>query len=341
MTLAVVPLEGVPAAAVPEADTLEGKRKASAGRVSDPWGKGLAAAILGHADSEHSVRAYELDLRTFRGWLQEVGLAWDAATLADLEAYRGWLQGKRWARATVNRRLGTVRGLYAEACARDLIARDPALRLRGLRGRDDRDGGALTLGEARALLDSIAADRERPGRELLARRDLALVGLLLRTGVRRSEATALRVGDLGTAQGHAVAVIRHGKGNVSRTVKLPPDLRRILGEWLEASGLAEDPAAPLFVEVGRWGRIAPQRRPLGDRSVLTVVRRRLEAAGLPVVSPHGLRRSYVTLAIEAGAPLPLVQVAAGHADPRTTMGYWRRKANLDHHASDYLRGLDL
>jgi hypothetical protein len=32
-----------------------------------------------------------------------------------------------------------------------------------------------------------------------------------------------------------------------------------------------------------------------------------------------------------------VQVAAGHADPRTTERYWRTKENLDDNAVDYIR----
>ena len=53
--------------------------------------------------------------------------------------------------------------------------------------------------------------------------------------------------------------------------------------------------------------------------------------------PHGLRATFVTLALEGGAPLHLVQRAAGHADPRTTERYWRRKEGLDDNAVDYIR----
>lgn len=308
-------------------------------RMPDPV-EGVVEAVLRRGDSPHTRRAYAGDLRVYRSWLEGQGLEWRGATPAVLHEYREYLRG-RYARATVNRRLQVVRALYAEAVEEGLLPRDPARRLNGLRGRDERDGGALTRTEARALLDAIAADRALPGRGLIGLRDYALLGLLLRTGLRRSEATALRVGDLGTSQGHAIATIRNGKGGTSRTAKLPPDLRRVLGEWLEAAGHAGDPSAPVFVEVNRGGRIAPERRPLDGKAVYRIVRRRLEAAGLPVLSPHALRATFVTVALEGGAPLHLVQHAAGHADPRTTVGYWRRKAALDDHGSDYLHGLDL
>ena len=40
---------------------------------------------------------------------------------------------------------------------------------------------------------------------------------------------------------------------------------------------------------------------------------------LPRVSPHALRRTYISLMIEAGAPLPYVMRQVGHEDSRTTL----------------------
>jgi site-specific recombinase XerD len=55
-----------------------------------------------------------------------------------------------------------------------------------------------------------------------------------------------------------------------------------------------------------------------------------EAAGIQIARahPHMLRRTYVTT--DAGADLRDVQIAARHADPRTTMRYDTRQ-NLDRH----------
>ena len=39
------------------------------------------------------------------------------------------------------------------------------------------------------------------------------------------------------------------------------------------------------------------------------------------ISPHSLRHSFITAALDAGVPLRDVQIAARHADPRTTTGY--------------------
>ena len=71
-----------------------------------------------------------------------------------------------------------------------------------------------------------------------------------------------------------------------------------------------------------------------DRHAAT---RRLRAlalvAGLSTdrMHPHMLRHTFVTTMLDAGVDLRDVQIAARHADPRTTMRYDRARTNLDRH----------
>ncbi len=51
------------------------------------------------------------------------------------------------------------------------------------------------------------------------------------------------------------------------------------------------------------------------------------------ISPHSLRHSFITAALDTGAPLRDVQEAASHADPGTTMRYDRARRSLDRHAT--------
>jgi site-specific recombinase XerD len=65
-----------------------------------------------------------------------------------------------------------------------------------------------------------------------------------------------------------------------------------------------------------------------------VVRRLARRAGIEKkISPHSLRHSFITAALDAGVPLRDVQEAASHADPRTTMRYDRARRSLDRHAT--------
>jgi len=65
-----------------------------------------------------------------------------------------------------------------------------------------------------------------------------------------------------------------------------------------------------------------------------VVRRLARRAGIEKrISPHSLRHSFITAALDAGVPLRDVQEAASHADPRTTMRSDRARRSLDRHAT--------
>ena len=57
------------------------------------------------------------------------------------------------------------------------------------------------------------------------------------------------------------------------------------------------------------------------------------AAGVRIgkTHPHMLRHTFVTTMLDAGVDLRDVQIAARHADPRTTMRYDRARNNLDRH----------
>ena len=64
------------------------------------------------------------------------------------------------------------------------------------------------------------------------------------------------------------------------------------------------------------------------------IRRLIRAADMTKhISPHSLRHTAVTLALDAGVPLRDVQDMAGHADPRTTRRYDRARKSLDRHAT--------
>jgi len=71
-----------------------------------------------------------------------------------------------------------------------------------------------------------------------------------------------------------------------------------------------------------------------DRHAATRRLRHLaETAGLQVTRahPYMLRHTFVTTMLDAGVDLRDVQIAARHADPRTTMRYDRARNNLDRH----------
>ena len=73
---------------------------------------------------------------------------------------------------------------------------------------------------------------------------------------------------------------------------------------------------------------------LNRHAATRIVNRLAKGAGITKhISPHSLRHSFITAALDAGVPLRDVQIAARHSDPRTTTRYDRARNNLDRHAS--------
>jgi integrase/recombinase XerD len=147
----------------------------------------------------------------------------------------------------------------------------------------------------------------------------ALAVLLALNGLRVSEACATNIEDLGFERGHRTLGIV-GKGNKPATVPLVPTTARTIdlavGERSEGPILRRRDGHRLDRRTAhRWVRAIGKR------------------AGLGAVHPHMLRAAFIMAALDAGVPLRDVQIAARHADPRTTTIYDRRRQNFDRHAA--------
>lgn len=267
-----------------------------------------------------SRKTYTYDAKHFALWMANRDLTLQSLSRDDLVAYRAHL-AEAYAKATASRMWAVARRLLDEAAQRQVLTKNPAEGIRGFRAGDDESPHrALKREEARALLDAIDQ------RTALGKRDYALIMLLLRTGIRRSEAAMLTLGDLTMEQGYHVAVIQHGKGNKRGLAKLPVEVRQAIDNYLQVTGRAQArPEAPLFVSFRKGDH--PQEKPITGNQIERVVKARAKAVGM-TISPHGMRASFITLAFEGGADLTLVQDAARHKDPRTTRRYQKRRNNL-------------
>ncbi len=149
--------------------------------------------------------------------------------------------------------------------------------------------------------------------------DFALVAMLGLLGLRIFEACGADIADLGEEHGHRVLKVR-GKGGKVVLTPLPPAVARAVERAV--AGREEGPI--LLNRRGvRMDRHAAPRR-LRRLAIAANVR-------LPRMHPHMLRHTFVTTMLDAGVDLRDVQIAARHADPRTTMRYDRARKNLDRH----------
>ncbi len=310
----------------------------------------LADALVAGQLSPRTRRAYASDLAELLCVLDAWGLGLADVTRDHLHAYRSWLAGEAvlgltlrnaCAPATVSRKVSVIRQFFAEAESRGLIPADPAVRLRGFQVSGDSKTLGLTRHQAHVLLQSIPTDT------LLGLRDRALLSLMLRTGLRRMDILGATLSMLGIQQGHHTLTFL-SKGAKKRVVKIPLDVAAHLDAWRDAARpfRAEVPQTPLFCGLVKSGRGDQARylpryagqKALSDKSLWYIVLARVKAAGIADhITPHSTRHTFITLALDSGAPLHKVQAAAGHADPRTTERYWRTQQNLDDNAVDYVK----
>jgi len=288
--------------------------------------------LLNRLHSDRSKEVYYQDTKAFASFLLTRGkLHARDITYADMVDYQDHLKendkGDKRAVKTINRMFTVARSILDVQVKLNHIPVNPALNVKNLKVSDISSPHiALKDEQAKKLLDSIDRSTKR------GKQEYAVISILLRTGLRRSECAALKIRDLDQDSGHYIIRVT-GKGDLKDIVKLPPDVKRYIQEWLDVSGRQLTLDSPLFVSFDRGDH--PTEQQISPKWIERTVKHYAEAIG-PSFSPHSLRASFITLALEKGATLTQTQYAARHKDPRQTEGYQRRKLNLDDNAVDKL-----
>lgn len=281
--------------------------------------RGLVVAWLGSYASPNTRAAYARDLGTWISWCQEKGVDPLTAMRPHVDAWARSLEAEGLAPTTRARRLAALSAFYRYASGVGAIGANPAADVR----RPKTGEGYVTLTPAldREEVSSLLSVATSP-------RDRALVVLLVTEGLRVSEALALDLGSSETVRGHATVVVA-GKGGRSDRIPLPPLVLDAITALAQAEGREDGP-----VFLGEDGDR------LSRHGVSRALARLGRRAGLErTLTPHMLRATAITLALDAGASLRDVQDLARHADPRTTRRYDRNRGALDRHASYTLAAL--
>jgi integrase/recombinase XerD len=269
------------------------------------------AAYLGRFTGSSRMHT-ESDLRLFFAWCADQHLAPLAARRAQIERYVRWMQEvRRFKPSTVSRRMAVVTGFYRTCVIDAVLEHSPADYVR----RPVVPPESPTLGLSHLQFEALLT----AARESANMFDFALVAMLGLLGLRIFEACGADITDVGEEHGHRVLRVQ-GKGSKVVLVPLPPAVGRAIDRAIAAR---RDGPILLNRREARMDRHCATRR-LRRLAQVSVVR-------LPRMHPHMLRHTFVTTMLDAGIDLRDVQIAARHADPRTTMRYDRARKNLDRH----------
>ncbi|MGQ0723491.1 MAG: tyrosine-type recombinase/integrase [Candidatus Eiseniibacteriota bacterium] len=257
-----------------------------------------------------TVALYRKDAARFLAWL--AGGARDARLPERLErgsvgAFLAHVRAGGAGHRTLARMASGLRRFFRFAKLRGELVEEPEVRVRE-RVRARRLPRAVPEGRLAECLDR-AAFHDAPAR------DRAVVELLYGSGLRVSEAAALRMEDVDP---HTRTVRVHGKGGRERIVPVTLASLDALEESGRERGVTVGPGSdgrlPVFVNA-RGGRLTA-------RSIRRLVGKYLPpSAERGGASPHALRHSFATHLLDHGADLRAVQELLGHARLSTTAVY--------------------
>lgn len=267
-------------------------------------------------------RAYQNDLRDFRRFLGVVQPEeFRGVTRAHVIAWRKQLELDALAPASIRRHLSAVSALFAFLCECNAVTHNPVNGvMRPPEGANEGKTSALSDAQAKRLLAA-------PGTiTLKGKRDSAILAVLLFHALRRAELCKLRVKDYAVRRGVPTFTVQ-GKGGKLRWLPVHPAAVRLIEDYLDASGHRPDADGVLFRPLKSRTRNLQQA--MSGTAVCThIVQFYAEVAGIPLgaVTPHGLRATAATNALEHGADIAKVQEWLGHANIATTRLYDKRNS---------------
>jgi site-specific recombinase XerD len=160
----------------------------------------------------------------------------------------------------------------------------------------------LTESEVEAVLMCIDTSTVK------GKRDVAIVGLMLATGLRASEVCRLRLTEVDMERRAFRVVVKGGRENVRHFDEYAANL---LAAWLAVRpGVARPEVQNLFVAIPPKIR-SKQGVPLTRQGIKLLCLDLARRADIPRFTPHALRRTFATLATEYGCPSRLLQDAGG------------------------------
>jgi len=262
---------------------------AEAGALAQPEA-GLATAVVAQSEQEVDQRLLGLDVDEAR-------------------AYLAFLNDKAYSKATIARKLATLRSFYKFLVKTNRCPSNPMTAIRTPK-QEKKLPRFLEYEEVKRLLETPPTDN------WLGARDRAILETLYSTGIRVSELVALNMDDIDFLS--EVIHIR-GKGKKERITPISSSALQAIQHYMEfrnkrAQNNSHFDARVLFAN--KHG----QR--LSTRSVRRKMDKYLKMAGLdPAISPHTLRHSFATHMLNNGADLRSVQELLGHQSLSTTQIY--------------------
>lgn len=267
------------------------------------------------ANSKTSIESQLRSIAKIMKWQNDYQTRFTQINYQDLLQIRAKLQHEGWAPRSINRAQVAITNIIKIAVMMKLVDVDQLNQLSTLNQLKfpEFQGTALTKEQVTALFALL----ER-AKSAIGLRNTAMFAILLGTGLRRSELVALNMKDIDVNK--QTLIVTKGKGNKSRTLFLPDWTTTYLKAWLKHRS---HQSGVVFCQV-RVGGETRLTEPVNVSLVYRLIKSKLQRIGVANVSPHDLRRTFITRLLEQNVDLNTVRQIAGHASITTTTIYDKR-----------------
>lgn len=270
----------------------------------------LINSFLSTKRSQPTKDMYNFEIRKFLAWFRNKSLV-DASSW-DMLKYNQYLQEKYENEKTLQRIYATIRTFYSWLVKMNAIDSNPTEgAIQPLTPQQDVSSKVMTTEEISALV-SVASKNIR---------DLALVSLMLKVGLRVSEVCNLNWNDLRISPDGGYYLHVHRKGAEEQDLGIGNDVAEVLLEYREKPLNLIDESPVFTVTYGK------QIKRLTDEGIRVIIKKLSERANIRHISPHWLRHTFASYAIHGGCPVSDLQRCLNHKSHKTTEIYMHSLTN--------------
>jgi integrase/recombinase XerD len=279
----------------------------------------LLNILEGRIRNKNTRSAYKTAWRSFFQFCSEFKLELHAVKPYQVGM---WLKRHPGGVSTQRQHLAAVRLLFDHLLEQGVVDINPAARAKPPRlQRESAGTRPFENEEIKAFLGAINLD------SLRGIRDKALFSVLAYSWARVSALVGLKVQDYYTRKGGRWLRLEEKRGKIHE-VPVHSKAGEAIDQWLEASGIASNPEAPLFPAFAKDKKTfardkkTHQLRHLDRTRVWQLVQTRARACGIKKrVCPHSFRATGITEYMNNGGTIDIAQRIAGHSQLSTTQIY--------------------
>ncbi|SDO02900.1 integrase/recombinase XerC/integrase/recombinase XerD [Psychrobacillus sp. OK028] len=242
--------------------------------------------------SQATIKTYLHAIKQFANWLEGAGTDLSNYGRSDVQQYIDYLVSKRKSASTVNKIWNAIK-IFSKWANKEYSIEDISV----IKATNNKNIAPRSL--SKIELNRLVREIDR-SRNL---RDIAILQLILNTGLRVAEAVSLDIFDVEISDRKGHVTVRKGKGNKERTLPLNKEARRALCKYLDGRFDNEE---ALF--------LSNRRKRISVRSVQHLI----EKHGFNV---HALRHTFITGLVRNGEDISIIQSLTGHSTADMILRY--------------------